>query len=243
MPLRIACDLDGTVADMESALQAEAERLFGPGTDLRASLRTRAEGAPPAAAPDPTATMPGMRGSVDARRRSTRLSDRQLRQLWSHVRGVENFWASLKEVEPGAVARLAAAAASCRWDVLFITTRPPSAGETTQLQSQRWLESHGFERPSVYVVSGSRGRIASALTLDAVIDDRAENCFDVATESEALPLLVWRGAPEAAPAGAGRLGVRVVSSLAAAVAHLESMTTLPAGAPGLLARVRGVLGI
>ncbi len=35
MALRIACDLDGTLADMEAALQREAERLFGPGVGLR----------------------------------------------------------------------------------------------------------------------------------------------------------------------------------------------------------------
>ena len=35
MALRIACDLDGTVADMESALQQHAEALFGPDVDIR----------------------------------------------------------------------------------------------------------------------------------------------------------------------------------------------------------------
>ena len=37
MPLRIACDLDGTVADMDAALQREAERLFGPDVSVRTS--------------------------------------------------------------------------------------------------------------------------------------------------------------------------------------------------------------
>ena len=37
MPLRIACDLDGTVADLRLALQREAERLFGPDVDVRAA--------------------------------------------------------------------------------------------------------------------------------------------------------------------------------------------------------------
>ena len=39
MPLRIACDLDGTLADMESALQQQAECLYGPYVDLRAGGR------------------------------------------------------------------------------------------------------------------------------------------------------------------------------------------------------------
>ena len=62
MSLRIAVDLDGTLADMEAALQAEAERLFGPGVDLRGSLKGRAEGAGSAEAPDPTGSTPGLSG-------------------------------------------------------------------------------------------------------------------------------------------------------------------------------------
>jgi hypothetical protein len=158
------------------------------------------------------------------------------------VRQLENFWASLKEVEPGAVARLAAAASTHGWDILFITTRPPSAGDTTQLQSQRWLEANGFALPSVYVVSGSRGRIADALTLDAVIDDRPENCLDVATDSAARPLLVWRDGPESAPGGAARLGIHVVFSVTDAIAQLEAWRQ-DSEPRGIVDRVKNALGI
>jgi hypothetical protein len=41
--LRVACDLDGTVADMENALQREAERLFGPDIILRPAGSTHLE--------------------------------------------------------------------------------------------------------------------------------------------------------------------------------------------------------
>ncbi|MGH9345986.1 MAG: hypothetical protein ACRD26_01855 [Vicinamibacterales bacterium] len=241
MSLRIACDLDGTLADMESALEVEAERLFGPGIDLRGSLRGRPEGPAGVESPDPTATTPGMQPPVPPASAGVRLSDRQQRQLWAHVRGIENFWASLKEIEPGAVARLASAAAANDWELLFITTRPSAAGETTQIQSQRWLKAHGFDLPSVYVVSGSRGRIAAALTLDAVLDDRLENCFDVATDSHALSFLVWRDAPQAVPPGVSRLGIHVVGSIAEALERLET----PHGARrhGLIGRLRGRLGI
>jgi hypothetical protein len=242
MPLRIACDLDGTLADMESALEAEAERLFGPGIDLRSSLRGRPEGPTSTESPDPTASTPGIRPPVASASGGTRLSDRQQRQLWAHVREVENFWESLREVEPGAVARLAHAAAEQNWEMLFITTRPSSAGDTTQLQSQRWLQAHGFELPSVYVVSGSRGRIASALTLDAVLDDRPENCLDVATDSTAKPYLVWRDTPDSVPNGAARLGIHVVFSIAEAIERLE-LGSDTAPQPGFLNRLRGSLGI
>jgi hypothetical protein len=241
MSLRIACDLDGTLADMESALEAQAQRLFGPGIDLRGTLRGRPEGPASAESPDPTASSPGMRSFGFPSPSGTRLSDRQQRQLWAHVRRIDNFWAALKEVEPGAVARLAQAAAEQSWDIIFITNRPTTAGDTTQLQSQRWLQAHGFELPSVYVVSGSRGRIAAALTLDAVIDDRPENCLDVATDSDAKPILVWRDTPESVPQGATRLGISVVFSISQALQQLEAPR--PSTARSLMGRVRGALGI
>jgi hypothetical protein len=239
MSLRIAVDLDGTLADMDAALQEEAERLFGPGVDVHGSLRARADGQCGSETPDPTASSPGMRPPLAPPSAGTRLTDRQQRQLWTRVRAIENFWESLREVEPGAVARIAHAAAAHDWDVLFITTRPQSEGDTTQIQSQRWLRQHGFELPSVFVVSGSRGRIAAALTLDAVIDDRPENCLDVATDSKARSFLVWRDAPEAVPPGAARLGIEVVFSIAEALQQLE--TREEAAPEGFLTRLRGAL--
>ena len=41
------------------------------------------------------------------------------------------------------------AARERRWEVIFLTTRPSTAGELVQLQSQRWLAAHGFQYPSV----------------------------------------------------------------------------------------------
>ena len=35
-----------------------------------------------------------------------------------------------------------------------------------------WLRKHGFEYPALFVVSTSRGKIASSLELDVVVDDR-----------------------------------------------------------------------
>jgi hypothetical protein len=94
-----------------------------------------------------------------------------------------------------------------------VTSRPPSTGRTVQRQSQRWLERHGFPLPSVFVVHGSRGRIAEALDLDVVIDDRPDNCLDVVLESRAGAVLVWRGAKAAVPASARRLGISVAPSV------------------------------
>ncbi len=53
--------------------------------------------------------------------------------------------------------------------------------------------THGFHHPSCFVVQRSRGKIADALQLDAVVDDGPENCLDVAVESTAKVILVWHG--------------------------------------------------
>src|SRR5262245_6491947 len=138
---------------MGAALQREAEALFGPNVDLRAGMGVPAE--PPsdpevAAAVEETAPEAGppKKEEIAARRG---LSNREYRQLWAHVRNVENFWSTLEEIEPGLLARFSVAARKYGWEVIFLTQRPASAGETSQVQSQRWLEAHGFDLPSVFV--------------------------------------------------------------------------------------------
>src|SRR4051812_12288163 len=88
------------------------------------------------------------------------LTPRQQRQVWRQVGMRHDFWEQLRELEIGAVQRLAGIAAHRRWQVIFLTKRTETLGATAQVQSQHWLESHGFVLPSVFVVHGSRGRIA-----------------------------------------------------------------------------------
>lgn len=220
MPLRVAFDLDGTLADMHVVLRREAERLFG-----EAQLSTAVEHAGSATAPDAEA-------NGDTAKESHRvmaelhLTPRQQMQLWEHVKGIDNFWCGLPEMEPGIVARIAHTAQQRRWEVIFLTTRPLVAGETVQIQSQRWLETHGFQYPSVFVVQRSRGKIADALELDAVVDDRPENCLDVAVDSKAKPILIWPGDQKGVPPGAKRLGVRVVSAISEALDLLLKLDDL-----------------
>src|SRR5207237_2346565 len=201
MPLRVAFDLDGTIADMEGALQREAEKLFGPNVQLRPAGSDHLE--PPAhvedVADDPT--------KVVSRTEKKVLSGRQLRQLWEHVAGIENLRTTLREIEPGSVARIASMRNNHRLEVMFLTQRPDTAGEITQLQTQRWLASHGFELPSVFVLRGSRGLAATALQMDCVVDDRPENCLEVVTESKARALLMWREPNGPLPARAKRLRI------------------------------------
>jgi hypothetical protein len=217
MALRIAFDMDGVLADMEAALVEQAEYLFG---------ETPVEDADPTAGP-PTAL---------------RMTPRQELRVWERVKTIENFWESLPEIEPGVVARLNDLTIGRGWEVIFLTRRPATSGVTAQRQTQRWLEAHGFALPSVYVVQGSRGAIAAALALDFVIDDRPENCLDVATDSKARAILVWRDEDSHLPAAVRRLGIGVVRSVGQCLNILGEIQE-DEGPPGMMTRVLRLLGL
>jgi hypothetical protein len=168
---------------------------------------------------------------------------RQQRRLWRHVEAIENFWEGLSELEPGMVRRLSALASERRWEIIFLTKRPETAGATAQVQTQRWLESKGFTLPSVFVVQKSRGRIAAALGLDIVVDDRPENCLDVVVDSKARAILVWRGEKSQPPAAAQRLGIGVVKSVADCLEILAQIDTAAQDEPGVMSRVMRLLGL
>jgi hypothetical protein len=155
---------------------------------------------------------------------------------------IENFWESLSEIEPDAVSHLAKMAESRQWEVIFLTSRTPTAGATAQVQSQRWLESKGFPLASVYDAQGSRGRIADALGLDIVIDDRPDNCVDVVVNSEARAILVWRGDEKTVPEDARRRDIRIVKSATECVDLLATVNA-EVQKPGLVARIRRMLGL
>jgi uncharacterized HAD superfamily protein len=247
MPLRVGFDLDGTVADMYSALHKEALKLFGEDVLAKAAVKTPlpttsaeagskiagVEGEQPAAVAEDVTTNLAME--------ELHLTGRQQMQLWDHVKKIENFWLGLPELEPGIIARIASTAVQRKWEVIFFTTRPSTAGEITQLQSQRWLDAHGFHFPSVYVVQRSRGKIADALQLDAFVDDRPENCLDIAVESKAKVILVWHGNLKDVPVGAKRLGVRPVSTISEAVALLEQLDDIRSQ-PGIIRTIKRAFG-
>mgnify|MGYP003345872589 CR=1 FL=1 len=160
---------------------------------------------------------------------------------WQHVGTLDNFWFSLDEIEPGAVARFSELRTALGLEVIFLTQRPRSAGEVTQLQTQRWLAQHGFEFPSVFVLRGSRGKAAAALHVDIVLDDRPDNCLDVIAESRAKSILVWRGATTSVPPGVGRLGIDTVFSMADAMARIADLAK-PQATSGWASRLKKAFG-
>lgn len=245
MPLRVGFDLDGVFADMEAALVRCATDVFGEAMIER--LQERANTAETTAAASETEGAADTAGPTVAENTPPilrlKITSRQTTRLWRHVETVENFWEDLREIEPGSLARLAGLAAEHRWEIIFLTKRPATAGYTAQVQSQRWLESKGFVLPSVFVVQGNRGRIAQALDLDIVVDDRPENCLDVVTDSKARAILVWREKQQDLPTAARRLGIGVVESIDECLNILAQIDTMkPEEKPGVFDRIMRILG-
>jgi hypothetical protein len=234
--LRIAFDLDGVLADMGTALRREERRLFGtseqPDQQAEVNEQETAE----------TDDSEAATGQVAAEMTKHGLTAREQRRLWRSIADIENFWETLDEIEEGSVRSLARVAAERRWEVIFLTKRPTTTGFTSQHQSQRWLERHGFQLPSVFVVNGSRGKIADALGLAVVVDDSPTNCVDVLSDSDAKAILVWRSRSETVPSSARRLGIGVVFSMAECLNVLKEMDD-DSQRPTTMDRVKWALGL
>jgi hypothetical protein len=238
MALRIGFDLDGVFADMELALVHQAEELFG------SSLKRHEQRPSHLATRHSIANLVPKEILDDAPlQHDLKLTASERRLLWRHVLSIDGFWESLDEIEPGSVARLAAIAAERRWEIIFLTKRPATAGATSQVQSQRWLEAKGFRLPSVYVVTASRGVIAAGLTLDIVVDDTPENCIDVASDSKARTIAIFRTREVAPPAGLRRMGIHLMGSVEECLDLLVEIDSSVKRHPGALERVMQTLGL
>jgi hypothetical protein len=236
--LRIGFDLDGVLADMEAELVRQAQLLFGEPMTRRLAQRADDESSPAGAADGES------RAEIVPSLIKLDMTARQQQRLWHHVESIENFWETLNALEPGVVERLAKFAVERRWEIIFLTKRPQTAGATAQVQSQRWLMSQGFPLPSVYVVQGSRGLIAAALALDVVVDDRPENCLDVVLDSQARAILVWRDDLKQLPTATNRVGIGVVRTVAECLDILAEVDPLPAQEePGVIDRMKRLLGL
>ena len=90
---------------------------------------------------------------------------------------------------------------------------------------------------------GSRGRVAQALAIDAVLDDRPENCLDVVADSSAIPFLIWRFRRDAVPPGVGQTRIQTVYSMGEALDRLEQLTAERARSKTLFGRVKSAIGL
>jgi hypothetical protein len=161
--LRLGFDLDGVVADFRTAFLDLAAQLLGP-----EAIRRRSSPMP----------------DVDA------VSAADAKRVWKVITETPNWWVNVAPYEPAQIARLYQLARRFRWEVAFLTTRVPTAGDSVQFQSQAWLEAYGFYLPAVMTVPGSRGEVANALRLDLVVDDQLLNCLEVVSASQAKSILM-----------------------------------------------------
>jgi hypothetical protein len=167
------------------------------------------------------------------------LSKTDVERLWRAVANVPNWWLDIPAHEPDQIARLYAEARRGRWEVFFLTSRPPSAGDSVQLQTQVWLEKQGFYLPSVLTTpAGSRGELARSLRLDLAIDDRMVNCIEIISASNSKAVLITRGAQEPRLRDTAEArGVGVVSSLSQGLDAIERLDDLLTTRKGRLVRL------
>src|SRR5688572_18876497 len=140
MPVRIGFDMDGVLADFAAAYHDVEVQLFGPNSHSRAGD------------PEKAASADTKEGEAPTDYGSRRHQD----TVWHAIRATSNFWTRLQPTEAGAVKRIHEMMLRHRWEVVFITQRPATDGDTVQRQTQKWLVEQGFDLPSVMVIEGSR---------------------------------------------------------------------------------------
>ena len=178
-------------------------------------------------------------GAADDTDSSQDRSTIELKRAWRRIIQSENWWTTLRAYEPDQIARLYALSRRNRWEVFFLTKRPRTVGDTVQIQTQWWIEQHGFYLPSVATVPSSRGEIVRALRLDLVVDDQLIECADCVSASAAKAVLMLRDpADQVSRDHAGSQGIGVVSTLSDALDVIERLDTVVHSKTGALARLK-----
>lgn len=150
-------------------------------------------------------------------------SEAESRKVWQVITQTPNWWLTLHPYEPHEIVRLYRLARERKWEVFFMTTRVPTAGDTVQFQTQWWLEEQGFYLPSVVTVLGSRGDLANSLRLDLLVDDQMMNCGDVVAASQSKALLMLRTPRSDQQEQAKKAGIGVVENLTEALEVVERL--------------------
>jgi hypothetical protein len=206
--IRVGFDMDGVIANFNKTFRETAAKIEGlPDSGERSE--------------------PGARAlAADA-----------MKRVWDHISRTAQWWLQLEPYEPDQIQRLYRISRERRWEVYFMTTRPSSAGETTQFQTQWWLETHGFPLPAVLTVPGSRGDAANSLKLDIAVDDRLTNCVDIIAASRTKGILLLRKDDATVREQAQARGIGVVTTLAAAIDVIEQFEEVKRTASGRLSRL------
>lgn len=241
IPLRIAFDMDGTLADLASAYAEIEDRLFGPELAEHERPAPEAREAEQHNEVDPAGAEITRDNRRQSERRSIRGGTRHRDRVWRAIEATPNFWATLKPIEKGVVKRLYQLAGEHNWEVFFITQRPATAGATVQWQTHKWLVEQGFAMPSVIPLSGGRGKCAGALQLDYLVDDTPQNCVDVLSDSSTRAILLVDPDDPLAESSARRLGIGTAHNVHEVLDLLVQATAARAN-PSLFEKLRKLVG-
>ena len=93
-------------------------------------------------------------------------SNEEVHKIWKEIKTSHDFLEELCYLDA---------------DFYFITARP---GLRSKLQTEIWLELHGFPKPTV-LISGDKDGLCKSLGVNFYIDDKVENCEHVEIYSPA----------------------------------------------------------
>jgi 5' nucleotidase, deoxy (Pyrimidine), cytosolic type C protein (NT5C) len=70
--------------------------------------------------------------------------------------------------------------------LVFITHRQAREGRDVQRLTADWLKRHGISDPVVHCTADYKSKLVAELGVAAFVDDRPENCLDVAENTRAM---------------------------------------------------------
>jgi uncharacterized HAD superfamily protein len=76
--------------------------------------------------------------------------------------------------------------------VVFITHRWVRDSYDINQVTCEWLRRHGIDNPVVYFTQELKSQLVRQMNIELFVDDRHENCEDVATQTEAVVLMPHR---------------------------------------------------
>ena len=76
--------------------------------------------------------------------------------------------------------------------VVFITHRWVRDGHDINDVTCDWLRRHGIDNPVVHFTQEKKSELVNQLAVEVFVDDRHENCEDVATQTQAVVLMPHR---------------------------------------------------
>ncbi len=159
--LRIGIDCDGVLADFKLAYTTEMQRLY---PDIP-YLVHKTEGM---LAWDETA--------------HPFVTPEMAKETWKYITMARDWWLTLAPI-PTFTERTSLTHLAKDQDVYIITARANTLGDSVVHQTWRWLGNQGIHGASV-ILAKQKGSVARALKLDYFLDDKPENCEDVADCAE-----------------------------------------------------------